>query len=31
MGGEDSIQYGPFPVPDRGLPIEVTTRKENAV
>ncbi|GLT62927.1 hypothetical protein SLA2020_355290 [Shorea laevis] len=28
VGGEDGIQYGPFPVPKRGLPIKVTVRKK---
>ncbi|KAE8664674.1 Abscisic acid 8'-hydroxylase 1 [Hibiscus syriacus] len=27
VGDEDGIQYGPFPVPKRGLPIKVTPRK----
>ncbi|RVW57091.1 Abscisic acid 8'-hydroxylase 2 [Vitis vinifera] len=30
VGGEDGIQYVPFPVPQGGLPIEVTPRKANA-
>lgn len=24
VGGEEGIQYGPFPVPKKGLPIRVT-------
>ncbi|XP_059431311.1 abscisic acid 8'-hydroxylase 2 [Corylus avellana] len=27
VGGEEGIQYGPFPVPKQGLPIKVTLRK----
>ncbi|KAK8601617.1 hypothetical protein V6N13_058699 [Hibiscus sabdariffa] len=27
VGDEDGIQYGPFPVPKRGLPVKVTPRK----
>lgn len=30
VGKEDGIQYGPFPVPKRGLPIKVTSRNKKA-
>ncbi|XWS74108.1 hypothetical protein CRYUN_Cryun02cG0187500 [Craigia yunnanensis] len=30
VGDEDGIQYGPFPVPNRGLPVKVTPRKIKA-
>ncbi|XVF68809.1 hypothetical protein PTKIN_Ptkin11bG0030800 [Pterospermum kingtungense] len=30
VGDEDGIQYGPFPVPKRGLPVKVTLRKIKA-
>lgn len=29
-GGEEGIQYGPFPVPKKGLPIRVTPFKPKA-
>ncbi|XVF05484.1 hypothetical protein REPUB_Repub05bG0176300 [Reevesia pubescens] len=31
VGDEDGIQYGPFPVPKRGLPVKVIPRKIKAV
>ena len=30
VGDEDGIQYGPFPVPKRGLPIRVSPRMKFA-
>ncbi|XP_039012764.1 abscisic acid 8'-hydroxylase 2-like isoform X2 [Hibiscus syriacus] len=30
VGDEDGIQYGPFPVPKKGLPVKVTPRKKKA-
>ncbi|KAK8486071.1 hypothetical protein V6N13_094473 [Hibiscus sabdariffa] len=30
VGDEDGIQYGPFPVPKKGLPVKVTPRKIKA-
>ncbi|XWS28808.1 hypothetical protein CRYUN_Cryun25bG0103100 [Craigia yunnanensis] len=30
VGDEDGIQYGPFPVPKRGLPVKLTPRKIKA-
>ncbi|KAK6247099.1 hypothetical protein QUC31_018664 [Theobroma cacao] len=30
IGDKDGIQYGPFPVPKRGLPVKVTPRKIKA-
>ncbi|KAK9279016.1 hypothetical protein L1049_012691 [Liquidambar formosana] len=31
VGDEDGIQYGPFPVPKRGLPLKVTPRNKKAI
>lgn len=31
VGEDDGIQYGPFPVPKRGLPITVIPRKKRAM